>query len=60
MAAGDEPSAEISAPVSERNASTNEGTPATDNTSGAATPNQKSGDNSNGKKRGEKGIAEYR
>ncbi|KAG8414601.1 tRNA pseudouridine synthase 1 [Metarhizium acridum] len=60
MAAGDEHPAKTGGPAVERNGSTVNGTPNTTATeSGDATPDQKkSGDNHDGKKRGEKGRAE--
>lgn len=60
MAAGDEPSASTSAPVVGHNASASESKPDSATTSGAATPDQKSGNNRGGKKRGERGRAEQR
>ncbi|TWU73221.1 tRNA pseudouridine synthase 1 [Metarhizium rileyi] len=60
MVVDDKSSAETSVPVTEHNASANEGmpAPATTTTSGDATPGQKSGDFRGGKRRGEQGRAE--
>ncbi|KHN99736.1 tRNA pseudouridine synthase [Metarhizium album ARSEF 1941] len=60
MAAGDEHSVETSSPVVERNASATDGAPATGTgaESGEGTTDQKSVDNHDGRRRGEKGRAE--